>query len=142
VLRAAGGVFTSAPLTLALAILGEIDVRLEPRFLHVAQIARYVEGRDTSRVEEVARVAEAVAAANNAAFNAVTFVERLQGDMALLDRVKARMATARSELQSFANGVPQLLVQMGKVARVVEGEVLYGGKDRTLAAISSMREHH
>ena len=137
VLQAPNGVFTSGPLTLALAILGEIDVDLEPRFLHAAQIARYVEGRDTSRVEEVVRIAEAVAAANDTAFNAAIFAERLQSDAALLDRVKARMAAARSELHSFANGVPQLLVRMGKVVQVVEGEDLYGG-----GVISSLRERH
>ena len=73
----------------------------KPRFLHAAQIARYVEGRDTSRVEEVVRIAEAVAAANDTAFNAAIFAERLQSDAALLDRVKARMAAARSELHSL-----------------------------------------
>jgi putative protein-disulfide isomerase len=140
VLQAPNGVFTSSPLTLALAILGEIDVVLEPRFLHAAQVARYVEGRDTSRIEEVVRVAEAVAAANDAAINAVIFAERLQSDITLLDRVKARMATARSELQSFGNGVPQLLVQMGKVVQVVEREALYGGKDRMHATILRLRE--
>jgi putative protein-disulfide isomerase len=114
----------------------------KPRFLHAAQIARYVEGRDTSRVEEVVRIAEAVAAANDTAFNAAIFAERLQSDAALLDRVKARMAAARSELHSFANGVPQLLVRMGKVVQVVEGEDLYGGKDRMLGVISSLRERH
>jgi putative protein-disulfide isomerase len=140
VLQAPNGVFTSSPLTLALAILGEIDVVLEPRFLHAAQVARYVEGRDTSRIEEVVRVAEAVAAANDAAISAVIFAERLQSDITLLDRVKARMATARSELQSFGNGVPQLLVQMGKVVQVVEREALYGGKDRMHATILRLRE--
>jgi putative protein-disulfide isomerase len=142
VLRAPGGVFTSAPLTLALSILGEVDVGLEPRFLHAAQVARYVEGRDTSRIEEVVRVAEAVAAANDAAINAVIFTERLQSDTTLLDRVKARMAIASSELQSLGNGVPQLLVQMGKVVQVVQGEALYGGKDRMLAVISRLTERH
>jgi len=133
-------VTVASPLTLALAILGEIDVVLEPRFLHAAQVARYVEGRDTSRIEEVVRVAEAVAAANDAAINAVIFAERLHSDTTLLDRVKARMATARSELQSFGNGVPQVLVQMGKVVQVVEGEVLYGGKHRMHATILRLRE--
>jgi putative protein-disulfide isomerase len=108
----------------------------KPRFLHAAQIARYVEGRDTSRVEEVVRIAEAVAAANDTAFNAAIFAERLQSDAALLDRVKARMAAARSELHS------QLHVGMGKVVQVVEGEDLYGGKDRMLGVISSLRERH
>jgi hypothetical protein len=31
---------------------------------------------------------------------------------------------------------------MGKVVQVVEGEDLYGGKDRMLGVISSLRERH
>ena len=49
VMRAPGGLLSSLPLTRALVALGLIDPALEPRFLHEAQTARYVEGRDTSR---------------------------------------------------------------------------------------------
>lgn len=43
-LLAPGGVFTSAPTTLALQALGKIRSGLEPAFLHAVHIACYVEG--------------------------------------------------------------------------------------------------
>ena len=139
VLQAPDGVFTSGPLTLALAALGEIDPRLEPRFLHAAQIARYVEGRDTSRTEEVVRVAEAVAAGNSASLDTAAFAERLRTDAALTDRVEARMAAARDEMRSLpGSGVPQLLVCAGGRAHPISGQTLYGGKEAVLAAVRQL----
>ena len=141
VLHAPDGVFTSGPLTVALAILGELDASLEPRFLHAAQLARYVEGKDTSRIEEVVKVAQTVAIANDTPLNEVVFAERLRSDATLLNRVNARMAAARSELQAFASGVPQLVVRMGDVVHVLEAEDLYGGKNGILTTLERVRQH-
>ncbi len=139
VLEAPHGSFTSALLTTALCALGEIAPRLEPRFLHDAQIARYVEGRDTSRVEEVVRVAEAVALQNGVAFDAASFADRLQSDRALGDRVQARMAAARREMQALpATGVPLLLVRLGDRGHLVSGQTLYHGKDAVLSAVQQL----
>ena len=111
VLQAPDGVFTSEALTLAIVALGEIDPALEPRFLEAAQVARYVMGRDTSQVEEVVQVAEAVTAAAGVVFDATAFGDRLRSDKALAARVKDRIAAASVELPG--GGVPQLVVQVG-----------------------------
>ncbi len=139
VLQAPEGVFTSGPLTLALVALGETDPALEPRFLHAAQVARYVEGRDTSRIEEVVRVAETVAANNGVPFDPTAFSERLRTDAALKERAEARMAAARDAMRSLpGSGVPQLRVRQGSQVHTVNSEALYSGGDAVLAAVRQL----
>lgn len=139
VLQAPDGVFTSKALTLALAALGEIAPSLEARFLHAAQVARYVEGRDTSRVDEVVRIAATVANEAAVAFDADAFADRLQNDKALAERVEARMAAARAEMKSLpGSGVPQLLVAVGDKAHAVSGQPLYAGGDALLATVEQL----
>lgn len=136
VLQVPDGVFTSAPLTLALCVLGEHDRRLEPRFLHAAQVARYMEGRDTSRSEEVVRVAVSVAAEHGVALDPATLLDQLNGDEALKARAADRMTAARTEMQFLAgSGVPQLLVRRDGRATTLNGSDLYGGKQRLLDAL-------
>jgi putative protein-disulfide isomerase len=136
VLKAPDGVFTSAPLTLAFIALEEIDSRLAPRFLHAAQIARYVHGHDTSTVDEVARVAGMVATDLNIALNATDLAARLQSDSALVEKTQARIVEAQAELRSLGkNGVPQLMMRTGNRDHVFDGQVLYGGRDALFAAI-------
>ncbi|GAN79503.1 protein disulfide-isomerase [Acidocella aminolytica] len=136
VLQAPDGVFTSEALTLALVALGEIDRALEPRFLNIAQIARYVKGRDTSRVEEVVQVAETVATAAGFAFDKAAFGDMLRNDKALAARMKDRIAAATAELPG--GGVPQLLVQVGGKTHGVSGQTLYAGRDAVLAAVEQL----
>lgn len=136
VLQAPGGIFTSAPLTTALVALGELDASLEQPFLSAAQSARYVDGRDTSRIDEVARVAEWVALRHGLAFDPPSFAVRLQHDEALRERAQKRMAYARGAMASLpGRGVPRLLVRLENASHTVDGELLYAGKDRLLAAI-------
>lgn len=136
VLLAPGGVFTSTPLTNALVALGELNASLEALFLHSAQVARYIDGRDTSRIDEVARVAESVAIRKGFAFDQASFADRLQTDAALRERAEKRVAAARVAMQSLpGRGVPQLLVRLGNDLHTIDGQVLYAGKDALLTAI-------
>ncbi|WP_407523899.1 protein-disulfide isomerase [Methylobacterium oryzisoli] len=139
VLLAPDGVFTSGPLTLALAALGEADAALEPRVLHAAQIARYVDGRDTSRVEEVVRVAVAVAGEAGLRLDPDGLADRLRSDAGLAERVAARVRAAQAALQGLpGRGVPQLLVRVGATTHVIDGQTLYAGRDATLAVIARL----
>jgi putative protein-disulfide isomerase len=136
VLKAPDGVFTSAPLTLAFIALEGIDSRLPPRFLHAAQIARYVHGHDTSKVDEVVRVAGMVAADLGIELNAADLSKQLQSDSALLEKTQARIVEAQTQLRSMGkNGVPQLVMRTGNRDHVFEGQALYGGRDALFAAI-------
>ena len=141
VLLAPDGVFTSGPLTLALSALGEIDAALEPRFLHAAQIARYVDGRDTSRIEKVIPVAQKVAIELGVVFEADAFADKIQNDTAFADRVEKRMAAARFEMQSLpGSGVPQLHVRVRGKAHSIDVQTLYAGKDAVLAAVNQLHQ--
>jgi putative protein-disulfide isomerase len=141
VLLAPGGVFTSGPLTVALAALGEIDAALEPRFLHTAQIARYVDGRDTSRFEEVIQVARKVAIESGVALDADVFADKIQNDPAFADRVEKRMAAARFEMQSLpGSGVPQLHVRVRGKTHSIDARTLYAGNDAVLAAVNQLHQ--
>lgn len=82
VLLAPNGIFDSLPATLALVAVSEIDQALEPRLLHQLQIARYVEGRDTSKPDEVAKVV----ATMELGLDQSDFEKRLVGDDALKNR--------------------------------------------------------
>ncbi|ACL62785.1 DsbA family protein [Methylobacterium nodulans] len=136
VLQAPDGVFTSGPLTLALAALGETDAALEPRFLHAAQRARYVEGRDTSQVAEVVPVAIAVATEAGLKLDPDGLGARLRNDAALAERVADRITAAQAEMHGLpGGGVPQLLVRVGGKAHAVSGQTLYAGRDAILAAV-------
>lgn len=129
VLLAPQGVFDSTPLTFALVALGEVDRRIELRFLHAAQIARYVDGRDTSRIEVAADVAAAVAADAGIELDRVAFARQL-GDVELVKRVAKRVAAAQADLGGFpSRGVPQLLLVAREHRRRLDGHDLYAGRD-------------
>lgn len=138
VLLAPQGVFDSAPLTFALVALGEVDHRIELRFLHAAQIARYVDGRDTSRIEVAADVAVAVAADAGTDLDRVAFAQYL-GNAELQRRVAKRVAAAQADLEGFpSRGVPQLLLVTGAHRRLLDGHDLYAGRDVLLERIDQL----
>ena len=56
-LRGEGLHFDSGPATRAMTALAAIDLALEPAFLHAAQIARYIEGQDTTQPAILAAIA-------------------------------------------------------------------------------------
>lgn len=139
VLRKPGGVFDSGPATRALVALGETDRTLEPALLHALQIARYVEGRDTALVTEVATVARDAAERAGIALDARAFTDRLDGDLSLREASLARTSEARAAMAVLPQGgVPQLLVIKGGKRSLVHGAALYGGSAAVLEAVGSL----
>lgn len=103
------------------------------------QLARYVEGRDTCLIEEVARVAGEVMATQEEYFHDGAFGERLRNDAELEHRTAARIATAQAEMRSLPTaGVPQLLVVVEDRRHVLNGEVLYQDPQTLLDAVAQL----
>lgn len=139
VLLAPNGVFSSAPATLALQALGELDARLEPYFLHAVQIARYVDGHDTAKEEEVAKVAVSVAAEHGHHLTVEGFTDRLRNDAELHDRTLERTETSQTHMDTLGiRGVPQLVAVVDGKPNVLNGEILYHGPERLLAALEDL----
>ncbi|MBB4574039.1 DsbA family protein [Rhizobium lentis] len=139
VLLAPNGIFDSGPATLALTALGEHAATLEPRFLHAIQIARYVEGRDTSNVHEVATVAVQVAAGHAIDLTAEIFAERLRNDSDLRARALERVEDAQRRMDTLGiRGVPQLVALINGQAHVLSSEALYQGPARLVAALDEL----
>lgn len=139
VLLAPNGIFDSGPATLALTALGEHAATLEPRFLHAIQIARYVEGRDTSNVHEVATVAVQVAAGHGIDLTAEIFAERLRNDSDLRARALERVEDAQRRMDTLGiRGVPQLVALINGQAHVLSSEALYQGPARLVAALDEL----
>ena len=136
VLLAADGVFDSTPLTRALVALGALDTALEPRLLHVAQLARYVDGMDTCTVDAVSRIAADVATSAGHGLDADELAARLRDDRVLAENTARRVAAARQAMP--AGGVPQLLLRADGVNQVIAGQDLYTGPQRLLARIASL----
>jgi putative protein-disulfide isomerase len=139
VLLAPDGVFTSAPATLALQALGELDAKLEPAFLHTVQIARYIDWRDTAREEDVAKVAVAVANENGFELTAEGFADRLRSDTELRQRTFERMEASQGRMNELGiRGVPQLIAVVDGKPTALNGEILYQGPERLIAAIEDL----
>ncbi|KAG8163731.1 hypothetical protein KVR01_007028 [Diaporthe batatas] len=137
VLLAPNGIFDSWPATLALVAVSEIDRALEPRLLHQLQIARYVEGRDTSKPAEVAKVA----AASGLGLDQSEFEKRLVNDEALKARALQRIEHTQRDLDKLGiQGVPQLVVmsKSGGPARVVDGQALHKGPEAVFAVLDKI----
>ncbi|AVA22217.1 MULTISPECIES: DsbA family protein [unclassified Rhizobium] len=139
VLLAPNGVFDSRSATLALTALGEQDARLEPHFLHAVQIARYVEGRDTSSIDEVTEVAVRVAADHGSELAIEAFADRLRNDVDLRERTMERMEETHVRMNTLGiRGVPQLVAVVNGTSHVLSGEALYRGPQHLVAALSRL----
>lgn len=139
VLLAPDGVFSSAPATLALQALGERNAKLEPAFLHAVQIARYIDGRDTAREEDVAKVAVAVAGENGIDLTAEDFADRLRSDAELRQRTLDRIEASQGRMNELGiRGVPQLVAVIDGKPTALDGQILYHGPDRLIAAIEDL----
>lgn len=139
VLLAPNGVFTSEPATLALQALGELGASLEPAFLHAVQIARYVDGHDTARVDEVAKVAVTVAAEHGFEMTVESFADMLRNDVDLRERTLERMEVTQARMNELdIRGVPQLIVVIDGKPTDLNGEILYHGPEALLAAIEDL----
>lgn len=142
VLLAPNGVFSSQALTRALVALGEIDPALEPQFLHAAQIARYVAGRDTSRTEVVVPIAAEVARAGGHIVDLDLFHARLDGDTVLRGATDQRIAEGQRQMDALAiRGVPQLVVTDRTGTRIIDSRALYAGGDAALTALGNTVLH-
>ncbi|HEY1027922.1 MAG TPA: DsbA family protein [Pseudomonas sp.] len=138
VLLAPQGVFDSTALTRALVALGEHDAALEPRLLHVTQLARYVDGVDTCRADVVAGIAVTVAASAGLALDADDFATRLHDDETLAAITQRRVSDARRAMHNLAStGVPQLLLRVKGHTEVLAGQALYSGADALLERIET-----
>ncbi len=139
VLLAPNGVFDSWYLTLALTAIAEMNPSLEPLLLHDLQVARYVEGRDTSRADEVVKIVAEFAAKHNLELDPEKFADRLEKDTALRDRTTGRIEKAQREMQSLGErGVPFLVVLVKGQHHIFSGEVLYHGPDKLMAAVNAI----
>ncbi len=133
VMRAPGGVLTSLYLTRAMVALGRIDPAFEPRFLHAAQSARYVEGQDTSRPEIVARIAAQLAGGTT---DDATMLAVLENDPDLAAETDRRIAAGQKTMRTLGlSGVPLLMVRDENGTHIVDGHVLYEGGDAVLATL-------
>ncbi len=124
--------FDSGPLTLAMTAVRAVDPALEAHFLHRAQAARYVEGRDTT---DAVVLAEIAAGLTSGLENLAT---RLASDEGLATATAARVAEAR-RLQSRigVTGVPALVVRTAAGDHLVHGAALYSGREAVLPAIEA-----
>lgn len=110
--------------------------KLESQLLHDLQVARYVAGRDTSRVDVVADVAAAFGAQNGLDWQPSTLAERLRHDDALRAATDARTAEAQGLMQRLhIHGVPQLLALTGDTVTIFDGASLYHGAGPLTAKI-------
>lgn len=140
VLLAPQGVFDSTALTRALVALGEHSATLEPRLLHAAQCARYVDGVDTCDAARVAEIAVEVAASAGLLLDTDDFVTRLRNDPTLAAITQRRVSDAKRALQIMpSGGVPQLLLRVNGHSQVIAGQDLYAGAEALLARIDAAR---
>ncbi|MGO7480294.1 DsbA family protein [Rhizobium ruizarguesonis] len=131
VLAGADGMFDSAPATLGIIAVGlrQLDSEREP--LKALQIARYIDGRNTSEIAVVADVLDQAGFSDAAA--------RVRApDEALLDIYRNRIGKSRQLMAAFRmDGVPALLVSDGDKRRVLRSDALFGGFDRLAAELQA-----
>lgn len=120
VLGASGAVFDSAPATLGLVAVGLTKPDREMEALKRLQRSRYVDGVNNS---DLSVVAEVLASAGlNEAARRVT-----SRDAELLGAYRTRVDAARREMSRFgAHGVPSLIAEDARGARLLQSNLLFG----------------
>ncbi|MBY5349628.1 DsbA family protein [Rhizobium leguminosarum] len=131
VLAGAASMFDSAPATLGIIAVGLRQRGKEREALKAVQIARYVDGRNTSEIAVVADVLDQAGFADSAA--------RVRApDGALLEIYRNRIGKSRQLMAAFRmDGVPTLSVSDGDKRRVLRGDALFGGFDRLAAELQA-----
>ncbi|WP_027683104.1 DsbA family protein [Rhizobium leguminosarum] len=131
VLGGTDSMFDSAPATLGIIAVGLTQLDREREALKALQIARYVDGRNTSEIAVVANVLD------QAGFSDA--VARVRApDEALLDIYRNRIGKSRQLMAAFRmDGVPALLVSDGDKSRVLRSDALFGGFDRLVAELQA-----
>jgi putative protein-disulfide isomerase len=119
VLNRAGGLFDSAPATLAVVAVGRTDPDGQIAALRAVQCARYVDGRNNSDIAVVADVL------SDAGFAEAARQVR-HPDEALLAAYRQSVAAARADMARFgANGVPALVVGEGAGRHLLRTNALF-----------------
>ncbi|NNH66079.1 DsbA family protein [Rhizobium laguerreae] len=131
VLGGADTMFDSAPATLGLVAVGLTQLDREREALTALQIARYVDGRNTSEIVVVADVLDQAGFSDAAA--------RVRApDEVLLDAYRNRIGKSRQLMDAFRmDGVPSLLVSDGDKRRVLRSDALFGGFDQLAAELQA-----
>ncbi|TBD09703.1 DsbA family protein [Rhizobium ruizarguesonis] len=131
VLAGADSLFDSAPATLGIIAVGLRQLDSEREALKALQIARYIDGRNTSEIAVVADVLDQAGFSDAAA--------RVRApDEALLDIYRNRIGKSRQLMAAFRmDGVPALLVSDGDKRRVLRSDALFGGFDRLAAELQA-----
>ncbi|MGO6995864.1 DsbA family protein [Rhizobium leguminosarum] len=129
VLGGADSMFDSAPATLGIIAVGLTQLDKEREALKALQIARYVDGLNTSEIVVVADVLDQAGFSDAA--------DRVQAPVeALLDAYRNRIGKSRQLMDAFRmDGVPALLVSDGDKRRVLRSDALFGGFDRLAAEL-------
>ncbi|MBY2940750.1 DsbA family protein [Rhizobium leguminosarum] len=131
VLGGADSMFDSAPATLGIIAVGLTQLDKEREALKALQIARYVDGLNTSEIVVVADVLDQAGFSDSAA--------RVRApDEALLEIYRNRIGKSRQLMAAFRmDGVPALLVSDGDKRRVLRSDALFGGFDRLAAELQA-----
>ncbi|MDH2435265.1 DsbA family protein [Pokkaliibacter sp. MBI-7] len=129
--------FDSGYASIAMTAAAELAPALEARVLHALQLARYVDGLDTSKAEVVAAVCQQVAEQQGMTLSQQDWLAKLQ-DSALIAQRDARIGQAQQLMQQLGiQGVPQLVVTRGEQYGVVSGGALYQDKAALLEMIAN-----
>ncbi|UWU32488.1 DsbA family protein (plasmid) [Rhizobium sp. WSM1274] len=131
ILGGADTMFDSAPATLGLIAVGLTQLDREREALTALQIARYVDGRNTSEIVVVADVLDQAGFSDAAA--------RVRApDEVLLDAYRNRIGKSRQLMDAFRmDGVPALLISDGDKRRVLRSDALFGGFDQLAAELQA-----
>ncbi|RKP50523.1 DsbA family protein [Trinickia fusca] len=133
VLGAHGSAVDSLPATRALTLVRETAPAREFAYLHQLQRARYVDGRDITRADVLADLAASLD------IDAPEFATRVAHGRTLDNTTAARIGEARTLMTRIAsNGVPALVVSIGRNEHVVHGAPLYRGAEILLSAVDSL----
>ncbi len=129
--------FDSGYASLAMTAAAAMAPALEAQVLHALQLARYVEGVDTSKAEHVAAICQQVAETQGISLSRQEWLEKLQDSTVVAQR-DARIGQAQQFMQQLGiQGVPQLVVNKGDQYGVVSGGALYQDKEALLEMIAS-----
>ena len=136
VLHGSGVRFDSEMMSRALTATLPIATTLEARLLHQLQTARYVDGKDTTDPDVVARIMASCLQEHGHQASATDLALQLTADAGLALRTAARIAAAQALMaQLGVRGVPQLVVRSGDTVVPVSSGALYHGPDVLIAEL-------
>jgi putative protein-disulfide isomerase len=123
--------FDSGPATLALTAVARCAPAREFEALKAIQLARYVDGRDTTDMSVLSDVLRGLSLSGAA--------ERLAApDDDLRAAYRRRIEAARADMRRFGvDGVPALIVGEGEGCRLVRASALFGSIDVLVAGLKA-----